>query len=286
MITGVADRLTTLLDNRLQRVAVFPIVLWSLAVGLTGWTADGRSLLGLGEAWTAGSGAFQVFTVVAATAVVLALALLLHGNSTRLIQAFEGYSAPARWLAPLSRDYLWERRWRSGFGDLDKDELLPTALGNVLRAAELYPRKRYGVSALLSWPRLYQVMSAELRQEIAAARSQLELAVNVSFLGGLFALFALVAIPLLGSADRRLLLATVTGGLVVAVAAYLAAVGSAAVYGELIRAAYDLHRSALLETLGYTMPATAADEYRLWQALDNLWRRGYARPPFEEKRSS
>src|SRR5437660_2707708 len=39
----------------------------------------------------------------------------------------------------------------------ERQDIMPMQLGNVLKAAELYPLKRYGLDAVLLWPRLEEV---------------------------------------------------------------------------------------------------------------------------------
>jgi hypothetical protein len=65
------------------------------------------------------------------------------------------------------------------------------------------------------------------------------------------------------------------GGLLLARASYLAAVTSAAVFGDLVRSCYDLFRGDLLTRLGWQMPPTLKRERQLWGALgQQLYRRG------------
>ena len=71
-------------------------------------------------------------------------------------------------------------------------EILPTALGNALRAAERRAGDRYGLDAIVLWPRLHVVMSTNTRAMVNSARDELDL------LAGLTVSFVVAALVALG----------------------------------------------------------------------------------------
>ncbi|WP_217572377.1 hypothetical protein [Streptomyces sp. GbtcB7] len=52
---------------------------------------------------------------------------------------------------------------------------LPTRLGNVIRAAEQYPRIRYGLDPVVIWPRLQPVLPAEYADSMRTAKAGVDL---------------------------------------------------------------------------------------------------------------
>ena len=48
----------------------------------------------------------------------------------------------------------------------DPEDVLPTRLGNVLRAAELYPLHRYGIDIAVLWTRLTMLLPDQLQRDI------------------------------------------------------------------------------------------------------------------------
>lgn len=46
---------------------------------------------------------------------------------------------------------------------------MPSQLGDILRAAEDYPRERYGLDPIVLWPRLYPQLSEPLCGALGAA---------------------------------------------------------------------------------------------------------------------
>ncbi|GAA3769335.1 hypothetical protein [Streptomyces chiangmaiensis] len=59
------------------------------------------------------------------------------------------------------------------------DLLLPTALGNALRAGELSAGERYGLTTLTSWPRIYLQVSDRMAEVLRCTRDALDTAVNL-----------------------------------------------------------------------------------------------------------
>lgn len=131
---------------------------------------------------------------------------------------------------------------------VDPRHLMPTRLGNLLRAAEEYPQVRYGLTMSVCWPRLWLLLSKETQETIADARERLNSATRFLMWGVLFAvwtIWAWWAVPV---------------AVVAAVAAYWGMLSAAGVYSELLRAAVDLHRFALYEELRWPLPSGLADE--------------------------
>lgn len=139
---------------------------------------------------------------------------------------------------------------------------LPTPIGNILRAAERRPFDKYGLDAVVLWPRLWPALPETLRSDLLAARASLDRAAIAGVWGVLFCAFA------------PFTLWTIPIGLGVAVAAVIAVVpGRAEAFGELLEAAYDQYRTALYTQLRWPLPANPHQERVEGQRLTSyLWR--------------
>jgi hypothetical protein len=148
-----------------------------------------------------------------------------------------------------------------------RDRLMPTRLGNVLRAAEDEAGIRYGLDTVTVWSMLYPLVSDRLAAGLQDARDRLDTAARFA---GTLVLTALVCAGLLiGSWWAFPVVAAL---LLLAVLSYRGAVAAASAYGELINAAVALHRFDLLKALHLPLPATPAEERATYQRLRRLLR--------------
>jgi len=135
------------------------------------------------------------------------------------------------------------------------ENLLPTQLGNILRAAEEYPELRYGLEITTTWPRLWLVLPTEVQREISTIRHALDQAIQFFMCGILFACWsyftpwaALFALLIAGLAYKRIL-------------------DIAHIYGDLLRSAYDLHRIGLYKQLRLKPPLKSDNEFEAGKKL-------------------
>ncbi|MDY6799018.1 MAG: hypothetical protein SVX28_09810 [Pseudomonadota bacterium] len=232
----------------------------------------------------------QIALAVGGLVGVAGSAAVVESMQLSALRLLEGYWP--RWLHPL-RCYLrerlrkriekWDDTWRKlgvRYTELEAEELetyayldemlatypqekrlLPTRLGNCLRAAEDYAWRHYGLAIGVVWPRLWGVMPEGAQKEISEARKRLDTAVRFwlwSFLFLVWTVWAWWMIPLA-------LLGMVWG--------YRQALEAAGVYGELLRAAFDIHRGALYKALRWPLPTNPAEEHQTGQQItDYLWR--------------
>lgn len=168
----------------------------------------------------------------------------------------------------------------------DDEAPLPTRLGQAVRAAEAYPQSRYGADAVLVWPRLAPLLPAEFAKGFADAEGGLIVSTTLLtlllFIGLPVAVAA--AVVLAGSPGVPVnawgalaVLAAPLAVVLLAGALYQAAVNAACGYGDQIRAAFDLHRGAVLKQMGYRPPPSADDERETWRQLTHWLLLGY--PP-------
>lgn len=164
-------------------------------------------------------------------------------------------------LTPEERhDYIQADFQLSSFPDTGR--LLPTQLGNILRSAEDRCATKYGLDAIICWPRLWLLLPDAVKAELSAARDALNLAVRLWLWGLLFLLWAPVfwvwwPLPL---------------GLVAVWFAYRWMLQAAQVYGDLLESAFDLYRFQLYESLHWPRPTTPAEERDFGKGLTNyLW---------------
>jgi hypothetical protein len=142
------------------------------------------------------------------------------------------------------------------------NRLMPTRIGNILRASETRPYDKYGLDAVVAWSRLWLLLPDATRQELVAARGGLNSAVAAAVWGVMFCAFAAwtpFAVPV---------------GLIVAACAVQWWVPSrAAIFGDLVEASYDVHCMALYDHLRWPLPGNPAEEHEEGQRLTTyLWR--------------
>jgi hypothetical protein len=152
----------------------------------------------------------------------------------------------------------------------DPAALLPTRLGNVLRAAESRAGEPYGLDAVVAWPRLYPLLSDSVRAVVDDQRDGLDLAARFC---AVFAAAAAVSAGLLLTAGWWLLVPAAC--LALAWLSYRGAVAAAVAYGEGIRAAIDLHRFDLLTALRLPLPATLEQERAINEQLSLFLRQSW-----------
>ena len=144
----------------------------------------------------------------------------------------------------------------------DPNRLMPTRIGNILRAAEIRPNDHYGLDAVIVWPHLWLLLPDSARQELAASRASLDAAVASTIWGLLFCVFAvwtLWAIP--------------AGLLVCLGAVRWWAPERAATFGELFSSAYDLYRTSLYQQLRWPLPTNPSLEPEQGREITAyLWR--------------
>ncbi len=159
---------------------------------------------------------------------------------------------------------------RQRFPQHDED-LLPTTLGNALRAAETRGGEPYGLEAVTAWPRLYPLLPDSTRGIVDDQRDALDMAARFS---AVFAVLTLTTAGLLVQHPPWLLLPLAFAGL--AWLSYRGAVAAALAYGTGIRVAIDLHRFELLRALHVPLPATRSAEIALNRQLSSFLLQGVA----------
>jgi len=176
-----------------------------------------------------------------------------------------------------------DRRLKVGY-PRGKDLVLPTLFGNTIRSFETYPSAQYGLSAIAFWPRLVAIADKDYLAAVDEAKISVDFFTNASFLSYLLFVILVIsgaAITINGRFDTVLwwpweaLISLIAGWLF-----YRGAIGSAAAWGETVKGAFDLYRSALLKKLGYEAEfSTREEERKFWLAVTQQVVYGDPPPP-------
>lgn len=148
----------------------------------------------------------------------------------------------------------------------DSAWILPTAFGNTLRAAEVYPRVVYGLDGAKGWERLAAVVSDEYRQVIEQARASVNFWINLWVFALIYAM--LVLLTALWVDLSLSLIVTVLATIATIIVFPIAARQSAVVHGDRVRAAYDVFLPALYEKLGF--PGYVVERRQVWQQFSKV----------------
>lgn len=150
----------------------------------------------------------------------------------------------------------------------DATDIMPTSLGDILRAVETRPRQRFGLDPVLLWPRLWLLLPENVRADLSAARARLDRLVQAFGWGVLFLLWTFAwpwawAIALFWM-----------------VAAYALAVQAARPFADLVQSAFEVHRWRLYEAFRWPLPAeSGAAEIAAGEALSRFVQRGMSEAP-------
>jgi hypothetical protein len=123
---------------------------------------------------------------------------------------------------------------------------LPTRLGNILLAFEGYPERVYGLDAIFYWPRLWQMLDKDLREELNTAQAMTDSALYVSFVlyvGAVVLLIRYVIVYYLlddGTAAVSAIGLLGGGCLAVGYVAYRVCLHLHTSFGEMFKAAFDV----------------------------------------------
>jgi hypothetical protein len=287
-VGSIFSQATGFLDKRFVLNVVLPALgFWGglalLAAGGAGWASAAHW-------WSARTGFEQALVVGAAVAALLVFSFVASGLVTSLTRLWEGYwpggmtSTVAKWrigrhlnrwnALNLADDIGYMSRFY-GF-PVRKADVLPTRLGNVLRAAEDYPGddERYGMDAVFYWPRLYMVLPADVRSLAQDYRSGLDRMILLASLAVAFPPAALIVLALANTSWLAWGVATVVS-ILVGFVGYHGAVSAAFAFGDVLRSCFDNYRRTLMTQLGLTPPTSLEDERKLWGALkQQLYQRG------------
>lgn len=284
------------LADRWASVSTSALVFW--LGGLLAWIWGANGLAGLRRSadWAGKQSApTQIVVIVAALAGVGVSGVIVARLAVPTLRLIEGYwpgvfAGLARWRAKRIAKKVTDldNRFQALAGPVleTKDataeqraelvridsrlrrlptggDYLPTRTGNILRAAERRPKDKYGLDAVTLWPRLWLLMPADTRRELSRARSGLDDAVAAMIWGLLFTAFGALAwwaVPI---------------GVAAAVVMYVYWIPSqAAVFADLLEAAFDLHRGLLYKQLRWPLPANPHDEHEAGDQLTSYLVRG------------
>jgi hypothetical protein len=163
-----------------------------------------------------------------------------------------------------------------------REGLLPTRLGNAIRAFERHSNVVWGLDSVTIWPRIEALLSAEEHELLVESKVNFNLFLNAAVvaLGVGACLVADQALYAPLSASWWPLYAL---PFALAYVLYRLAIGPATEWGDAVRSSIDLHRLEFYERLGVRAPMSFSDEQEIAlgvnQALlyrlplsDDLWR--------------
>lgn len=193
------------------------------------------------------------------------LNLRLEGLKSEYFKTIEGIN-PSRATAMIPEITQLQDQVNNLFPP-DPESVLPTRLGNAIRAFEYYANQRYKIDPITIWPRLLAVLPKEFLDEIEDVSNSFNFLVNIVLMVQISGLLLLVASayntsywPLLGAFTS----------FIVSYLLYRAAISRAIAWGFMFNTAFDLYRRDLLKQFGFSPPSNIEEEQKLWTKILQL----------------
>lgn len=243
---------------------------WATAVWFIGGGGWSSFVTAVTPLFTDASAAQLLVVAVVAACVPVLTGVIVDRFTLPMLRVLEGYGWVGFGWAARRRTKVWQgkldslenERAAAGIivaaeaeaavklrGFPTRADVMPTRVGNILRAGERRPRYWYGLDAVVVWPQLWLVLPEQPRNDIHFARARLDSTVTTFAWCLLSCLLGFLWWPaaLIGAA--------------VSVAVWRIWVPAAATsYATVLSAVFDTHRFLLYEALRYPLPATPAEE--------------------------
>jgi hypothetical protein len=156
----------------------------------------------------------------------------------------------------------------------EETPILPTTLGNTIAAFEDYPWTRYGIDAIVLWPRLLPTLTKEnYAAYVEREKAALDFALNICFLLLVLGV-EIVYVGLLFGGECVDWVIAICSVLLFAYGVYGVAVAAAYNWGTTVRVAFDLYRYHLLRALYGRPPHNFSAERKMWQRISQFVREG------------
>lgn len=188
----------------------------------------------------------------------------------RLVVTSRG-SSPAAVAAATERMQAAEAQLRQRFPA--ETRLLPTALGNALRASEDSVGKRYGLESVVIWPRLFRLLPESVRADVDDEVTQLDVSARLAVtwtLGGTISSIWLLH-DLAALVENYVWFAVPLGVFLLARLSYQSAVESAIAQGVDVEVAIDLYRARVIDAMRLRPTVSLAQERRIFGELCELF---------------
>jgi hypothetical protein len=188
-------------------------------------------------------------------------------------KAAEAHLAARRRVFPVRRWFTDQplsglRDWR----DYPEEDLLPTALGNRIRAFERYGNSRFGLDILILWYEFVGVASDQVRDHIDGARQEVEVFLAGSVVFALFSIATLIPLadPATWSGSGWVLLIAGLIGAVVSMLSYRRAISQAEDWGAAVTGLVNTHRTEVAKAFGFELPDSLEAERRMWECVNGF----------------
>lgn len=150
--------------------------------------------------------------------------------------------------------------------------IMPTRMGNALKAMEGYGFSRFGLDSQTLWYELQAVAREQVKRDSLEARSAVDFFVSSMSHMSVLGFVSLLVIPLSGRPYVPILVALASFALVAP--AYDQAVRNIGEWRWTVQALVHTSRPELAEALRLTLPATIEEERKMWLAVTGLIHRG------------
>jgi hypothetical protein len=305
---SVADLVGTVSGNfgtRFGIVAILPsITLFILLFGLIFSYSETPSVVPNIDTLISKLKSLDLLESVFVFITIIVFSVIVHPLQLQIVRVFEGYWSEHKVIQPITkigkRIQEYKRRQLAEGSKLelrqhypDEGGLLPTSLGNVLRAAENIAGRRYGFGTATMWPRLYPLVSADLRSILDDQRNQMDAAVSFCVVFSIFTISSFVYYlatvyaasmtdfpinfilenstpshdPFLNfylivnlAIKYSLWLVIPLFSALLAWLSYIGAISVALAYGKSIQVAFDFHRFDILKALHLPLPNNLLEE--------------------------
>jgi len=145
--------------------------------------------------------------------------------------------------------------------------VLPTKFGNIMRAAEVYPRVVYEIESIQAWNRLQLLLPNRAKEQIKESRAMLDFIVNLLFLSSLIILVYL-GFSIWRHDSPHMFIPLIA--LLTIVVAWIYLPVTATQWGETIKSVFDIHRGLLARNLGFTVPKDPEEEVHMWDQISRM----------------